>query len=58
MVTFQCNPPRYMWDKTTEGSCHLNSGKFFTGTVAVHMFLDLCLMALPACECSDLQKGK
>ncbi|KAI0193452.1 hypothetical protein F4808DRAFT_464802 [Astrocystis sublimbata] len=54
LVTFQCNPPRYMWDKTVEGSCHLDTGEFFTGTVAAHMFLDLCLMVLPAWQIRKL----
>ncbi|ORY58037.1 uncharacterized protein BCR38DRAFT_377368 [Pseudomassariella vexata] len=48
IVTFQCYPPQAKWDKSIEGDCPIDTGKFFLGTVTTHLILDVCLMILPA----------
>lgn len=49
MSVFQCYPPKYHWDKTVNGVCTIDPGKYFIGTVLTHLLIDVALIAIPAC---------
>lgn len=54
MVSFQCLPPRYFWDKSINGHCTINESHFFFGTIITHCVMDVIILALPVIETSKL----
>lgn len=54
MVSFQCLPTRYFWDKSISGHCAINEPKFFFGTILAHCVMDIIILALPIIEVSKL----
>ncbi|KAH8688524.1 hypothetical protein BGZ61DRAFT_391910 [Ilyonectria robusta] len=54
MVSFQCIPTRYFWDKSINGHCAINESKFFFGTILAHCVMDIIILALPIIEICKL----
>ncbi|KAH9908176.1 hypothetical protein F4778DRAFT_720642 [Xylariomycetidae sp. FL2044] len=47
LVLLQCIPTRYLWDKTIEGSCNVDSLKFLFAISVPNILIDIALLALP-----------
>lgn len=54
MVSFQCLPTQYFWDKSINGRCTINEAQFFFGTILTHCIMDIVILLLPAIEVSRL----
>lgn len=56
MLIFRCVPVRSLWDYSiTNKQCHIDSDKFFLGTLTTHFVLDLIILALPLFEAFHLR---
>lgn len=55
MTTFHCIPVEKFWRSEIPGHCDIDSSKFFFGTVLVHFFIDITVLALPMIEVRKLQ---
>jgi hypothetical protein len=54
ITLFQCQPLAYYWDRTIDGKCTIDPAKFYIGSVATHLVIDVVLMVLPAGMCNML----
>ena len=56
MAIFHCIPVQAFWIKGIPGArCDIEDSKFFFGTVLVHLFIDIAILALPAVQVKHLQ---
>lgn len=55
MVSFQCLPTQYFWDKSIKGHCAINESQFFFGTILTHCVMDVVILALPVIEVGKLK---
>ena len=54
MVSLQCIPLKYFWDKSTDGRCGIDESQFFFGTVLTHFVMDIIILILPVVEVGKL----
>ncbi|KAF7560213.1 hypothetical protein G7046_g3921 [Stylonectria norvegica] len=55
ITLFQCQPLAYYWDRTIDGKCNIDPSKFYIGSVASHLVIDIVLMVLPAVQINHLK---
>ncbi|KAI1344486.1 hypothetical protein F5Y15DRAFT_424627 [Xylariaceae sp. FL0016] len=56
IAVFHCLPVQAFWDKSIpNATCAIDDSKFFTGTVAAHLSLDLAILILPILEIRKLK---
>ncbi|CAM1500530.1 Fc.00g096920.m01.CDS01 [Cosmosporella sp. VM-42] len=55
ITLFQCQPLAYYWDRSIEGKCNIDPSKFYIGSVASHLVIDIVLMILPAVQINHLK---
>ncbi|KAF4958723.1 hypothetical protein FSARC_10948 [Fusarium sarcochroum] len=55
MVSLQCIPLTFFWDKTVDGHCGIDSSNFFFGTVLTHFVMDVVILVLPMIEVGNLR---
>ncbi|KAF7563525.1 hypothetical protein G7046_g558 [Stylonectria norvegica] len=55
MVSFQCLPTKYFWDKSIDGHCSINESQFFFGTILTHCIMDIVIFILPIIEVGKLR---
>lgn len=56
MAIFHCVPVYAFWDKTVKNAtCAIDDSQFFFGTVLVHLFIDIAILALPVMQVRQLQ---
>ncbi|UPK97505.1 hypothetical protein LCI18_008440 [Fusarium solani-melongenae] len=54
MVSLQCIPLKYFWDKSIDGRCGIDESQFFFGTVLTHFVMDIIILILPVVEVGKL----
>ncbi|KAK9438642.1 hypothetical protein VB005_06789 [Metarhizium brunneum] len=54
IAVFQCYPPRFLWDKSIEGTCTIDPSRFLFWSISAHLVIDVALMVLPATQISRL----
>ncbi|KAH6954320.1 hypothetical protein FAVG1_02378 [Fusarium avenaceum] len=50
MTIFHCIPVQAYWDKSIDGRCLTNIGKYYLGTDLTHCLMDFIILALPLWE--------
>ncbi|KAJ4249751.1 hypothetical protein NW762_012092 [Fusarium torreyae] len=55
MVSLQCIPLTFFWDKSVDGYCGIDASKFFFGTVLTHFAMDVVILILPMIEVGSLR---
>ncbi|ENH71993.1 hypothetical protein FOC1_g10001840 [Fusarium oxysporum f. sp. cubense race 1] len=50
MTIFHCMPVQAYWDKSIDGKCMNNIGKYYLGTDLTHCLMDFIILALPLFE--------
>jgi hypothetical protein len=50
MTIFHCLPVQAYWDKSIDGRCLTNIGKYYLGTDLTHCLMDFIILALPLWE--------
>jgi hypothetical protein len=50
MTIFHCMPVQAYWDKSIDGKCLNNIGKYYLGTDLTHCLMDFIILALPLFE--------
>ncbi|KAJ4152408.1 hypothetical protein NW754_004203 [Fusarium falciforme] len=54
MVSLQCIPLKYFWDKSVDGRCGIDESQFFFGTVLTHFVMDIIILIMPVVEVGKL----
>lgn len=58
VITFQCAPVAYAWDKGIEGGTCINQLDFFRYVAVPNILTDVCMLVLPLPEIWNLQLSR